>query len=156
MKHWQGCCWYTVTEMSVSTPENSIKDIRLTFSPRSPITPLGPISPWGPCEPIGPVSPVKPTAPVAPCNPRGPWGPTGPAGPDTVPELACKHNSTMCHTQLQIRRCGSASDSWSVDTCQSWVRAPSKATVVSLSKKLYSHCLVLVGSRNGFERDLHK
>ena len=27
---------------------------------------------------------------------------------------------------------------------------------VSLSKKLYSHCLVLVGSRNGFERDLHK
>ena len=28
--------------------------------------------------------------------------------------------------------------------------------VVSLSKKLYSHLLVLVGSRNGFERDLHK
>ena len=28
--------------------------------------------------------------------------------------------------------------------------------VVSLSKKLYSHCLVLVGSRNGLERDLHK
>ena len=27
---------------------------------------------------------------------------------------------------------------------------------VSLSKKLYSHCLVLVGSRNVFERDLHK
>jgi len=27
--------------------------------------------------------------------------------------------------------------------------------VVSLSKKLYSKCLVLVGSRNGFERDLH-
>jgi len=26
----------------------------------------------------------------------------------------------------------------------------------SLSKKLYSHCLVLVGSRNGYERDLHK
>ena len=25
-----------------------------------------------------------------------------------------------------------------------------------LSKKLYSNCLVLVGSRNGFERDLHK
>jgi len=25
-----------------------------------------------------------------------------------------------------------------------------------LSKKLYSHCLVLVGSRNGFELDLHK
>ena len=51
---------------------------------------------------------------------------------------------------------GSASDSWSVDTCQSWVRAPSKAPVVSFSKKLYSNCLVLVGSRNGFERDLHK
>jgi len=29
-------------------------------------------------------------------------------------------------------------------------------TFVSLSKKLYSNCLVLVGSRNGFERDLHK
>ena len=29
-------------------------------------------------------------------------------------------------------------------------------SAVSLSKKLYSHCLVLVGSRNGFERDLHK
>jgi len=25
-----------------------------------------------------------------------------------------------------------------------------------LSKKHYSNCLVLVGSRNGFERDLHK
>jgi len=25
-----------------------------------------------------------------------------------------------------------------------------------LSKKLYDNCLVLVGSRNGFERDLHK
>ena len=34
---------------------------------------------------------------------------------------------------------------------ESWVRAPSK--VVSLSKKLYPYCLVLVGSRNGFERD---
>jgi len=31
-----------------------------------------------------------------------------------------------------------------------------EAPVVSLSKKLYSHCIVLVGSRNGFERDLHK
>ena len=51
---------------------------------------------------------------------------------------------------------GSASDSWSVDTYQSWVRAPSKAPVVSLSKKLYSNCLVLVGSRNGFQRDLQK
>ena len=28
--------------------------------------------------------------------------------------------------------------------------------VVSLSKKLYSNCLVLVGSTNGFERDLHQ
>ena len=27
--------------------------------------------------------------------------------------------------------------------------------VVSLSKKMYPHCLVLVGSRNGFQRDLH-
>jgi len=33
---------------------------------------------------------------------------------------------------------GSVSDSWSVDTCQSWVWAPSKALVVSLSKKHYS------------------
>jgi len=31
-----------------------------------------------------------------------------------------------------------------------------EAPVVSLSKKLYPHCLVLVGSRNGFERDLQK
>jgi len=29
---------------------------------------------------------------------------------------------------------------------------PSKAPVVSLSKKLYHHCLVLVGFRNGFQR----
>ena len=36
---------------------------------------------------------------------------------------------------------------------RSWVQAPSKAHVVSLSKKLYSYCLVLVGSRNRFERD---
>jgi len=28
--------------------------------------------------------------------------------------------------------------------------------LVSLSKKLYSNCLVLVGSRNKFESDLHK
>jgi len=34
--------------------------------------------------------------------------------------------------------------------------SPIKGPVVSLSKKLYSNCLVLVGSRNGFERDLHK
>jgi len=36
---------------------------------------------------------------------------------------------------------------------RSWVRATSKAPVVSLSKKLYPYCLVLVGSKNGFERD---
>jgi len=34
--------------------------------------------------------------------------------------------------------------------------SPIKGPVVSLSKKLYSHCLVLVGTRNRFERDLHK
>ena len=34
-----------------------------------------------------------------------------------------------------------------------WVRAPSKAPVVSLSKKLYPYCLLLVCSRNGFERE---
>ena len=28
-----------------------------------------------------------------------------------------------------------------------------KALVGSLSKKLYQYCLVVVGSRNGFERD---
>ena len=33
--------------------------------------------------------------------------------------------------------------------------SPIKGPVVSLSKTLYSHCLVLVVSRNGFERDLH-
>ena len=43
-----------------------------------------------------------------------------------------------------------------VDACQSWVRAPSKAPVVYLSKKLSPHGLILVGSRNGLERDLHK
>ena len=31
-----------------------------------------------------------------------------------------------------------------------------KGPVVSLSKKLYSNCLVLVGSRNGFEPDVNK
>jgi len=35
---------------------------------------------------------------------------------------------------------------------RSWVQAPSKAPVVSLSKKLHSYYLVLVGSRNGFKR----
>ena len=34
--------------------------------------------------------------------------------------------------------------------------SPIKCPVVSLSKKLYSNCLVLGGSRNIFERDLHK
>jgi len=42
--------------------------------------------------------------------------------------------------------------SWLV-SCQLWVWTPSKATVFFLSKKLYPHCLVLVGSRNGFECD---
>ena len=51
---------------------------------------------------------------------------------------------------------GSASDSWSVDICQVWGRTPAKSLIVSLSKKQYPYCLVLVGSRNGFERDLHK
>jgi len=37
---------------------------------------------------------------------------------------------------------------------RSWVRAPSKVPVVSLSKKLYPYYLVLGGSRNGFERDI--
>ena len=31
--------------------------------------------------------------------------------------------------------------------------SPIKAPVVSLSKKLYPYCLVLVGSRSGIERD---
>jgi len=35
---------------------------------------------------------------------------------------------------------------------RSWVRDPSKVPVVSLSKRLYPYCLVLVGSGNGFER----
>ena len=34
--------------------------------------------------------------------------------------------------------------------------SPIKAPVVSLTKKLYRYCLVLVGSRNGFERDRTK
>ena len=34
------------------------------------------------------------------------------------------------------------------ESCTSWVRIPSKAPVVSLSKKCYPYCLVLVGSRN--------
>ena len=52
---------------------------------------------------------------------------------------------------------GSASDSWSVDTCQSWreFEPHQRPPVVSLSKKMYPHCLLLVGSRNGFQRDLH-
>ena len=32
--------------------------------------------------------------------------------------------------------------------------SPINAPIVSLSKKLYPYCLVLVGSRNRFERDL--
>ena len=47
-----------------------------------------------------------------------------------------------------------SSDPLSVDACQSRVLAPSQAPVVSLSKKHYPHCLVLIGS--SIERDLHK
>jgi len=36
-------------------------------------------------------------------------------------------------------------------TCLSLSEPPSKAPIVSLSKKLYLHCSVLVGSRNRFE-----
>ena len=38
-------------------------------------------------------------------------------------------------------------------TWMSWVRVPPKPSFVSLSKTLYPYCLVLVDSRNGFERD---
>jgi len=38
---------------------------------------------------------------------------------------------------------------------QAWVWIPLKALDFSLSKKLYPHCLVLVGSRNGYKLDLH-
>ena len=71
----------------------------------------------------------------------------------------CRRTKTNIMNRILTARRGalsSVSDSWSVDTCQSWVRAPSKAPVHSLSKKLNSNCLVLVGSKNGFERDLHK
>ena len=36
---------------------------------------------------------------------------------------------------------------------RSWVRAPSKAPLFIWGNTLYPYCLVLVGSRNGFERD---
>ena len=36
--------------------------------------------------------------------------------------------------------------------CLPYAKLP-KATVVSLSKKIYPYCLVLVGSRDGFARD---
>ena len=70
-----------------------------------------------------------------------------------------KQDSLSFKATKQKRRrgaMGSVSDSWSVDASQSWDRALSKAPVVSLSKKLYSDCLVLIGSRNWFELDLHK
>ena len=46
-------------------------------------------------------------------------------------------------------------------TCDRWIPVsrefePYQTPVVSLSRKLCSNCLVLVGSRNGFEHDLHK
>ena len=41
----------------------------------------------------------------------------------------------------------------SLQMSRSWVRAQTKVPVVSLTKKLYPYCLVLVGSRNGLERD---
>jgi len=52
----------------------------------------------------------------------------------------------------------SKSASKSMDICQEcqWVWTPSKATMISLSKKLYHHCSLLIGSWNEFEHDLHK
>ena len=35
-----------------------------------------------------------------------------------------------------------------------WFEPHQRPPVVSLSKKLYLYCLVLVGSRNGFEHDI--
>ena len=75
---------------------------------------------------------------------------------DKIPILSASELNRIYNLLLEAWRRGRASDLWSVDTCQSWVQAPSKAHVVSLSKKLYSNCLVLVGSRNGFEQYLHK
>ena len=80
-------------------------------------------------------------------------------GPTCIFLLYNDESMSKSNVNRGVRRRGAveiASDSWSVDTCQTWVRAPSKAPAVSLSKTLYSHCLVLVGSRNRFERDLHK
>ena len=40
---------------------------------------------------------------------------------------------------------------------EGWNSSPIKGSrCLREPKKVYSHCLVLVGSRNGFERDLHK
>ena len=38
-----------------------------------------------------------------------------------------------------------------VDSCEAWVWTQSKAPVDTLNKKPYTHCTVLVGSRNRFK-----
>ena len=52
--------------------------------------------------------------------------------------------------KISVRRQPDQSDSHSVIL---EFEPHNKAIVVSLSMKLYHHCLALVGSRNGFERD---
>ena len=55
--------------------------------------------------------------------------------------------------KLQGAACRSGLHVWLV-MLRSWIRAPSKAPVVSLINTLYPYCLVLVGSKNRFERDI--
>ena len=65
---------------------------------------------------------------------------------DVYSESLKRHNRTI--------KGGSGSRVWFVIS-QSQVQAQSKAPAVIFSKRLYSNCLVLISSRNGFKHNLH-
>jgi len=65
---------------------------------------------------------------------------------DVYSESLKRHNRTI--------KGGSGSRVWLVIS-QSQVQAQSKAPAVIFSKRLYSNCLVLISSRNGFKHNLH-
>ena len=77
-----------------------------------------------------------------------------PVLPETNPDQAVQNMKTQTKLYYHLGAAQwVARQTPSLVMWRSWVQALSKAPVVSLSKKLYPYCLVLVGSRNGFKRE---
>ena len=71
---------------------------------------------------------------------------------DTL-NLFCLPIVHVCYSVTRVRRRGAVGCTSDTQCGGRGFEPPLKPPVISLSKKLYPYCLVLVGSTNGFERD---